>query len=172
MEYYRCFGLEPKWNLDLQDLERRFYALSRALHPDRHARGSLAERRAALDASARLNDAYRTLKDPLLRAEYLLHQLGVDGRESPELLEEVFDLNLELEELKAEADPAGLVAAGSRFESLRVEADRDLTAKFAAFERSQDRALLPEIRSALSRRKYLGNLIRELSAHCLCPPRT
>jgi molecular chaperone HscB len=163
MEYYRCFDLEPKWNLDVQELERRFYALSRALHPDRYGRGGPQERRAAVHASARLNDAYRVLKDPIARAEYLLQQLGVDGQESPEMLEEVFELNLALEELKCEADPGKLAAARHRFEGLRDQAVRDLAANFETYDRTGCRESLEEVRSLLTRRKYLTNLLKELA---------
>ena len=164
MEYFRLFGLEPRWNPDLQDLERRFYALSRSLHPDVYARGSPQERRAALDASARLNDAYRILKDPTRRAEYLLAQHGVGEAKSPELLEEVFEWNLEVEELRAEADPGKLAAAQARFASLRSQAEADLAEKFEQADRTGKRAVLEEIRTTLHRRKYLQNLLQELAA--------
>ena len=90
--------------VDTSDLQKRFYSLSRQFHPDRFARGAAAEQQYALDATALLNDAYRVLRDPIQRAEYLLKQEGFDIGEQrskdvpPELLEEVFELNMLLEE--------------------------------------------------------------------------
>ncbi len=163
MEYFRRFGLEPRWDLDLQDLERRFHSLSRALHPDRYARSSPQERRAALDASARLNDAWRTLKDPFLRAEYLLRELGANGPEPAEVLEEVFEWNLEREELQAEGDPQKLGKARARFDELRRETERELAARFRLYDETRQVELLGELRALVSRRKYLNNILKELA---------
>ena len=74
--YYDFFGLEHRLDLDLRDLEKRFYALSREHHPDRFSLKSREEQQRALNATAILNDAYRTLRDPLARAEYLLKEHG------------------------------------------------------------------------------------------------
>ena len=76
-DYFSCLGLPQKLQLDRQEMEKRFYGLSRRLHPDRYARRPEAERRLAEEATARLNDAYRTLKDPVARAEYLLELHGL-----------------------------------------------------------------------------------------------
>jgi molecular chaperone HscB len=162
MEYFDRFGLEPKWDLDLQDLERRFHSLSRVLHPDRYTRASAQEQRAALEASARLNDAWRTLKDPVLRAEYLLEHLDAGGPESPELLEEVFEWNLECEQLRYEPDPQKCAAARVRFAALCRQTDQDFARKFKAYDETRARELLPDLRMLLSRRKYLKNIINNI----------
>jgi curved DNA-binding protein CbpA len=75
-DYFSVFGLKPKLNLDLQALETEFHRLSRRLHPDRFARAEENEKQWSLADTALLNDAYRTLKDPLRRTEYLLKLLG------------------------------------------------------------------------------------------------
>ncbi len=111
-DYYALLGLDRKLNLDAQDLQQRFYELSRTLHPDRFMRRPEREREYSLDASSILNDAYRTLKDPVKRAQYLLKQEGFDIGEQrskdvpPELLEEVFELNMALEEMRGGDDSA------------------------------------------------------------------
>ena len=122
-DYFSVFGLEPKLNLDLTALEHEFHRLSRRLHPDRFARAEENEKQWSLADTALLNDAYRTLKDPIRRTEYLLKLLGAevhaeDDRQKGksagapnDLLEEVFELNMQLEEMRAahvagEADPA------------------------------------------------------------------
>ena len=102
MEYYKVLGLEPKLSLDLEDLKQRFYGRSRLWHPDRFTRADPIERERALEMTAVLNDAFRTLRNPVTRAEYFLKQNGIElsNNPPPELLEEVFDLNLMLEELR------------------------------------------------------------------------
>src|SRR5271163_3961169 len=121
--YFDFFGLPHKLNLDSKDLESRFYALSKQWHPDRFARAGPDERRISEDATATLNDGYRTLKEPVSRAEYLLKEHGFDvgeqksGNVPPELLEEVFELNMALEEI--ESSRLQLAEAHSRFVDMR-----------------------------------------------------
>src|SRR5665213_2771505 len=79
--YFSLFSLPPPLVLDTAALEQSFYALSRKLHPDRFASRPAAEQEAALAESSRLNDAYRTLKDPIARTEYLLKLEGVELEE-------------------------------------------------------------------------------------------
>lgn len=165
-DYYEFFGFEHRLSLDVEELDRRFYSLSRRLHPDLFFRAMPREQQFSLEATAILNDAYRTLRDPVSRAEYLLKELGEDPAQQrrqdapPELLEEVFELNELLEE-SARHGPV-LQAAHAKFEGLRAEADRELENLFAQYDRTSDRALLPGIRSVLSRRRYIHNLIEQL----------
>src|ERR1700694_3348109 len=120
VNYFAFFGLPRKLNLDTALLEREFYELSRKLHPDLVARADKREQEWSLEQSSLLNDAYRTLKDPIKRTEYLLRLEGVELEEQskaatekaratgeikkqvvpPDLLEEVFELNMQLEELR------------------------------------------------------------------------
>ena len=79
--YFEIFSLPAKLGIDTAALEKSFYALSRRLHPDRFAARSAEEQEAALVESSRLNDAYRTLKDPIARTEYLLKLEGVEMEE-------------------------------------------------------------------------------------------
>jgi len=168
--YYDFFGLEHKLNLNLADLEKRFYALSRQYHPDRYTLKSRAEQQYALDATAILNDAYRTLRDPLARAEYLLKENGFDIGEQgsknvpPELLEEVFELNMALEELRGGDDSAraGLEEARKKFTDMQEKIDAELRSKFGGYDPAPDRSVLSEIRGLLNRRRYVRNLINEV----------
>jgi molecular chaperone HscB len=161
-DYFEFFGLPRNLAIDPKELEERFYALSRKWHPDLFARKSPGERESALDASAILNDAYRTLKDPITRAMYLLKLEGFDIGEQgskdvpPELLEEIFELNMALEE-----DNAAVVVDGpsGRFAEMRGAVDAELQQKFGAWDRTHDRTLLAGIRGLLNRRKYISNLI-------------
>lgn len=148
--------------IDIKDLEKRFYALSRKLHPDLFARKPAAEQAAALETSAILNDAYRVLRDPISRALYLLKQEGFDIAEQgtkdvpPELLEEVFELNMALEDENAKDEVA---AARIRFEGMRDEIDAAMQVQFAEWDQSHERRVLDSIRGQLNRRKYITNLI-------------
>ena len=112
-DFYSVFGLSPRLNLDLPLLEKEFHRLSRRLHPDRFARAAENEKEWSLADTALLNDAYRTLKDPVTRTEYLLKLQGAEigeehagkDRKDPsrvpaDLLEEAFDLNMQLEEMR------------------------------------------------------------------------
>jgi molecular chaperone HscB len=166
-DYFAFFGLPTDLAIDLKDLEKRFLDLSRRYHPDLNARKPAAEREQALEASAILNDAYRTLRDPIARAMYLLKREGFDVGEQttkdvpPELLEEVFELNMALEELKAgDTDALPQIAeARGRFETMRSEVDEEIQSRFGEWDAGHKRESLGEIRSLLNRRKYVSNLI-------------
>ena len=165
-DYFEFFEIPRQLALDPADLEKRFYALSRKLHPDLFSRKSPREQQYSLDASAVLNDAYRVLKDPVARALYVLKQEGFDVAEQgtkevpPELLEEVFELNMALED----EDAAPQVAeALQRFQSMQQEIDTALQMKFAAWDASHDAVTLGEVRALLNRRKYIANLIDKAS---------
>ncbi len=168
--FYRFFGLEERLSLDLDDLQKRFYELSRKTHPDRYGRKSPAEREFAEEASSILNDAYRTLRDPVKRAEYVLKQHGLDTGEQrsknvpPELLEEVFELNMAMEEMRGGDESARpqLESAQQRFAGLLGDVDRQLAAEFAEYDKTPSPAVLGTIRGILNRRRYIQNLVNEV----------
>src|SRR5215469_13799607 len=127
-DFFNFFGRAPRLNLDLASLEKEFHRLSRRLHPDRFARAGENEKEWSLADTALLNDAYRALKDPITRTEYLLKLNGAEigeehsgkhrregemgaSRVPADLLEEAFELNMQLEEMRmahkrGEEDPA------------------------------------------------------------------
>jgi molecular chaperone HscB len=78
-DYFALFGLPPRYRFDPEQLDAAYRALQRAVHPDRYATAGDAERRVALQSSARVNEAYRALKDPVGRAQYLLSLRGIDA---------------------------------------------------------------------------------------------
>jgi len=163
MQYYDALGLEPRLSLDAEDLKKRFYERSRQWHPDRFSRASAAEQDKALEMTAVLNDAFRTLRDPVSRAEYFLKESGLElGKAAPpELLEEVFELNMALEELKGgdESVRPQLLAARERFQGMLAGSDASLVELFG---RDNGPAVLDEVRAALNRRRYISNLVREV----------
>ena len=134
-DYFSVFGLVPQLDLDLGMLEHQFHKLSRKLHPDRFARAQENEKQWSLADTALLNDAYRTLKDPIRRTEYLLKLHGAEigeehagkdrknqndvSRVPADLLEEAFDLNMQLEEMRmarkmGDTDPAVTVRVSNK----------------------------------------------------------
>lgn len=155
-DYFEFLGLPRKLNLDPADLQRRFYALSRELHPDRFSRAPVEERERALSASAVLNDAYRTLRDPISRAEYLLGGTGGAEQPPPELVEEVFEAN----EALADSDAGEIAAARERFSALLAETEAALPVLFARYDAGDSAA--EDIRAELGRRRFLKKLIERL----------
>jgi len=172
-DYYEFFDLPRRLAVNPEDLKSRFYTLSRLLHPDRYTRRSEQERRFSLEASSILNDAYRVLKDPIQRAEYVLRQEGFpigDQRNKdvpPELLEEVFELNMALDELRGgdlDVLPQ-LDAMRRRFLDMLAEIDRSLEALFARHDAAppeERKEALAAVRSMLNRRRYISNLVQEV----------
>jgi molecular chaperone HscB len=186
-DYFTVFSLEPKLNIDLAALEQEFHRLSRKLHPDRFARATDSEKEWSLADTALLNDAYRTLKEPLRRTEYLLKRSGAEigeehsgkdrrdpSRAPADLLEEVFDLNMQLEEMRmarasGETDAElekSLTAAKEKFDSLLGEVDRELRAQWNAWDEGGEtgrKAAQSTMVALLDRRRYLSNLVRDVT---------
>jgi molecular chaperone HscB len=173
MDYYRVLGIDPKLQLNLHELQQLFYGRSRELHPDRFARAEAGIRDAALQESSLLNDAYRTLKDPIQRAEYFLKNHGFDIGEQgtkdvpPELLEEVFELNMALEELKSGDESARpqLATARDHFAALLAQSDIEAGHLFAAYDAAPGESVLKQIRGLLNRRRYIQNLLRDVNGY-------
>jgi molecular chaperone HscB len=182
-DYFAFFGLPRRLEVDLKDLEQRFRALSRQFHPDYYYNATSTERLASLERSSYLNDAFRTLRDPIGRIEYLMRVEGVASKESreasaqvpPSLLEEVFELNEELEaveQMRVAGAPADAVA--TRLDAARVpvvarlaEHDRRLEELSAVWDRQLDqgdparRVTLDQLRALLLERTYLTNLLAQ-----------
>lgn len=185
--FFSFLGLPRKLNLDVADLEQRYRALSRQFHPDYFYNAPPAERRASLENTSYLNDAYRTLKNPVARIEYLLKLEGVgDGSRGdpspmsrhvpPSLLEEVFTLNEELDEIReARANGvsvddirARLERARKPIEAKRDEHEQDLKDLSAKWDETSDRQVLDALRDRILERNYINNLLagieKELAA--------
>src|SRR5262245_32952767 len=198
VDYFTFFGFPRKLNVELALLEREFYQLSRKLHPDLYSRAEAREQEWSLEQSSLLNDAYRTLKDPIKRTEYLLRLEGVELEEQsksatekarvtgeekkqvipPDMLAEVFDLNLQLEELlvqkkMGEDDPALIEEIGRHkleFEEKLEALSHELQGLWHKWDQAVDSGSEPErlrIRDQmvdlLNRRSYIRNLVRDVS---------
>jgi molecular chaperone HscB len=172
-DYFEALGIQPSLNLALEELQQRFYARSRELHPDRFVRASAVEQARALELSSLLNDAWRTLRNPITRAEYLLSRHGLTASEQstrqvpPELLEEVFALNEAMEELKdgdEEARPR-IEQARAELSDMQQQLDAKLQAAFVRWDQQQQSDALADIRSILNKRRYIENLLRDANEH-------
>jgi molecular chaperone HscB len=190
---FALFDLPQRLTIDTAELERAFYRLSRKLHPDLYARKSVEEQAWSLRQSSLLNDAYRTLKDPIARTEYLLEieglrrkdenkQEGASAKPSrvpADLLEEVFEFNMQLEEMRTnlkmgEDDPelrADLTAAQRQFTGMLDDTDSDLRAAWSTWDSAVDvgngagkDAAKAAMAALLDRRSYLRNLVRDVAA--------
>jgi molecular chaperone HscB len=181
-DYFAFLGLPRKLTVEAADLERRFRELSRKFHPDYFYNSSPSERLASLERSSYLNDAYRAMKNPATRIEHLLAIEGMPPVKSeegtakvpPGLLEEVFELNEQLDEIR-EARESGVDAAGllARLQSARTpidakreEHERQLEALAARWDSQLEsgapdsrRATLEALRERLLERNYINNLL-------------
>src|SRR5256714_13109267 len=112
---FATLGFEPSFD-EPDGLDERFRALSRKMHPDRFVRATAQERRYSLEQTTRLNEAYKTLKDPVRRAEHLLQLRGIKGdpKMSPEFLEQTMEDREKLLEAKVSGQPLDALAAGVR----------------------------------------------------------
>jgi len=204
VDYFTFFGLPRKLDLNVAALEKDFYELSRKLHPDLNARAGSQEQEWSLQQSSLLNDAYRTLKDPIKRTQYLLTIEGVELEEQsksateqarstgqlkkqivpPDLLEEVFELNMQLEELRmqkkmGEDDPALIEEIGrqkleleEKQEALLQELEGHWKMWDGFIQREQNgqpvseeerRQKRDKMVDLLNRRNYIRNLVRDVS---------
>ena len=189
-DYFAVFSLPRKLSIDVSALEKQFYKLSRKLHPDLNAQAGAEAQAEILARSSQLNDAYRTLRNPVTRVEYLLEITGVRINENnanrktdaprvpADLLEEVFELNMQLEEMRAnnkmgEDDPqlrTDLERARTQFTEQLAAVDHDLEQTGEAWDSALDRAdevgktaIAKDLAALLDRRGYLRNLVRDVS---------
>ena len=174
-DYFTFMGLPRKLNLDAADLERRFRALSRQFHPDFFYNATTAERRASLERSSYLNDAYRMLRNPISRLQYLLQIEGLapagpaeaTRQVPPGLLEEVFALNEELDEIRdlraggAPADvwQARLERARQPIEVKRIQHEAELGALSAKWDAAGGQDVLKALQDQFLERNYIHNLL-------------
>jgi molecular chaperone HscB len=157
MNYFEVFELPQLLGIDAKALERKFHELSRTYHPDYFTTAPKEEKIRALRMTALLNDAYRTLRQPAKRVEYLLslHGLKTDGSKVPQsLLAEVFEINEQLEE----ANPANLGQL-----RLQVHAKRETFEKKLDEATQRWDALVSQNASEEQLKKHLAALSEVLS---------
>src|SRR6267378_4857064 len=179
VDYFTLFEMPHKLWIEMSGLERKFLQLSWKLHPDNFVNATERERELSLKHSSELNDAYRTLRDPVSRVEYLL---GIEGTRKegehkqqapPELLEEVFELNESLDELREAKESGGdlsalqasLEMARNSFQEKLTEVDGQLQAVAHEWDAALtgDSAtrnkIMTRLNELLNRRSYIRNLV-------------
>lgn len=189
VDYFQRLGLPRRLTIDLEDLERRYHQLSRKIHPDLFQQRSEKEKAISLQNSAILNTAYRTLRDPILRVEYLIHlEEGsvkeIPAKAPPELLEDIMEIQEALEQfkhLRTKAPEQGvelrntLIAAQSRLADRKNILEKSLLDLFKEWDRFQDEnpiqsdvlqpqrmSLLRRMKDLLSARAYLRTVLQDL----------
>jgi len=187
LDYFTCLGLPRRLTISQRQLESKFYELSRAFHPDFYQNKSADEQTISLGNSAMLNTAYRTLRDPIERAEYLLDlEAGSvkEIRNSPpaDLFEEILELQDTLNEYRAagrtseseSALRAKLQSERNTLEQRQRDMEATLQQLFIQWDRLQDRSeasdqaraerdrILKQMRENLSNRTYVKNIVSDL----------
>ena len=180
-DHFSLFGLPRKLWIEMGSLEKKFLELSWKLHPDKYVNASPEEQERSLKGSSELNDAYRVLRDPVARVEYLLEieHMRKEGEHKqqapPELLEEVFELNESLDELReAKASGSNLGSLKSRLEAEEKNFQKKLSGVDAQLQETakqwdaaidvdasdKDRkAIMVKLNELLNRRSYIRNLV-------------
>jgi molecular chaperone HscB len=187
--YFDLFEVPRKLWIEMSALEKKFLELSWKLHPDKFVNASPEEQERSLRNSSELNDAYRVLRDPVARVEYLLELEGMrkEGEHKqqapPELLEEVFELNESLDELR-EAKSSGddlsslksrLEAEEKNFQAKLGEVDAQLQATAKQWDAAIDanasdndrKAIMARLNELLNRRSYIRNLVTNVQKELL-----
>jgi molecular chaperone HscB len=180
-DYFAMFEIPRKLRIEMSALEKKFLQLSWKLHPDNYVNAMPEEREISLKRSSELNDAYRTLREPVARVEYLLGIEGarVEGKNKqqapPELLEEVFELNESLDELREAKAASGdttalklnLESAQKNFQTKLEEVDGELQGIAKEWDAAVDakaneaarKSLMAKLNEFLNRRSYIRNLV-------------
>ncbi|HKW80735.1 MAG TPA: Fe-S protein assembly co-chaperone HscB [Casimicrobiaceae bacterium] len=136
-DYFALFGLPPRYRFDADRLDAAYRALQGAVHPDRFAAAGESERRIALQSSARVNEAYRALKDPVARAQYLLSLHGVDATAETDTALPLDFLERQLERREA-VEEARVERDAPRLEALLREVRGEIAALEAALADTLD----------------------------------
>ena len=163
--FFELFGLERDFNLDADDLSRRYRKLQAAAHPDKFAGESEAEKQAALAAASRINEGYRALKDPLSRAAYMLSLAGADAfaesgaQMSPQFLAQQMEWRETLEELQANGGDGEALRA----EALQAEQEAMTEAQTLLAAELDDNAK-EKLADAVRRWHYIRKLLAEIPA--------
>lgn len=167
LDPFEMLGVERRFDLDLAALEKTHRELSRALHPDKYAQAGASERRAVLEKSASVNEAWRTLRDPIKRAEALFQLAGIrvgedhEPKPSPAFLMEVLDEREALAEARAAKDLAKVKKVGAAMAARARAVEGKLSGGFAS---AGDRADVEKLVPLLGELRFYKRFLEEVSA--------
>ena len=170
--HFDVLGVKESYFIEASELESRFKALSRVLHPDRFAMAGPRARRFSMEHTTALNDAYRALRNKDTRARYLLERWGrpiteASGRSVQlpfDFMESLMELREGLAESRMEGDEAAVASALGQVKAMGDALDSELDALFAAHEAAEGpeaERLKGEIEGAVHRGRYLDSVLRE-----------
>jgi len=183
VDYFSFLGFKKQLNLDLDELEHRFYELSREYHPDYYSNSSEIEKEISLERASFLNSAYQILKDPIQRAKYLLQlEWGEVSEEKkkipPEILMEVMELQEKLLECNSETDPEKKKKCEAEIEQIKLgllkkmdDLNKELKNLFVKWDENvlnnpsneSKQEILKELNKNLSIRAYLNTLLSTIN---------
>jgi len=174
--YYKVLGYDREFlRVDPDDLEKRLFSLSKKFHPDRFASKSAIEIQLSHDRSSAVNNAYRTLKDPITRAKYMVErQLGSIEEKSATVPMEMADMFFEVQDAldviresdgNPPQDAMNQVKTAERELNEKVETlESNLETKFAAYDRNPSKQILEQIKEILSERSYIKSFLRQMDS--------
>jgi molecular chaperone HscB len=172
--YFDVFGLPvDRLVIDIPQLEKRFLELSRKYHPDRFASKTPMENQIAHEYSSAVNNAYRTLKEPVSRAKYVVErQLGSIEEKSahvpPDMAEfffEIHDVLDTIRESNGNAPESALKEVQKAGQDLREKVQQlesDLQQQFVLFDAAPEKKNLEKIKDILSERSYIRSFLRQI----------
>ena len=174
--HYEVLGYDREiLDLDLADLEKRFFRLSKKFHPDRFASKGPLVIQISHDRSSAVNNAYRTLKDPISRAKYIVEkELGSIEEKSAKVPMEMADLFFEIQDVLdtiRESDgnpPENAVREVQKAEEELIqkvkELEAGLNAKFSDYDQKRDKQTVEQIKEILSERSYIKSFLRQVDS--------
>lgn len=173
-DHFARLGLSRQFNLDSEEIEKNYLLRSREVHPDYHQLSSAAQQRASMEMTASLNEAYNALREPFRRAEYLLQlEGGPSASESkdvaPDFLEEMLELRMEIEELRAGGDPdsAEIAQMEQQLQQRRTKLLNQVANQFEQLKQASEekrKPILKLIRQILNTLRFVQGLMRDLRA--------
>lgn len=162
-QYFTLFQLEPAFDIDAENLEQTYRALAARFHPDKFASASAFEQKQAVMMSSTINDAYRTLKNPIDRAAYLLKTLGIDADApehtsfAPDFLIQQMEWRETLMEARAEND---LKTLENLNDEIRAEQEKLFSDLKQSFARQDHDTAAQQVRQG----RFLDKLRNEISS--------
>ena len=161
--HFELLGLPARYRVDEAALDRAYRELQNTVHPDRYAAAGDADKRLALQASARVNEAYRTLRDPVMRAEYLLSLRGVNAASEADTRLPVAFLTRQLER-REEAEEASDARDASRLAALVGEVRDDAAQVARQVERALDASDDEHARARVRELRFIAKLAEDIEA--------
>ena len=162
--FFELFGIPVSYDVDLNKIQQQYMTLQKQVHPDKFASGSDLEKRISMQQTSWINEAKSTLKDPVLRASYLLKLRGIDfSLENETTMDAAFlmqqlELRESLENIKNERDPLAAL------DSLAEKVKASTVVMMEGFAESLDNDQLDDAREWIRKLQFLQKAKKEINA--------